>query len=748
MFASEFSNRGNQTVSVRIVPKNPIGGVPDKPLTLAGSDPLSIRYETENENDPFTPLLYGSATLKVLIDGSSNLSDFVTAMSSAADGAYNMIVKVGVETVFYGIITPDDYIRSIHTQMGAEMEVKAVCPITFTKGQKLTMTDGKQFRGKHTIKDYVTAILANAFNISPTPSVANFTTLFVHVLSIAKNTITDNSLPYPNDTYFPPFWEQVKLNAIVFNDSDGRPMNAHDVLVMILKALRMRMTFDNWTFRLLSLDGIHNHPTASGYTLIGNAELINRSRRFREVRVEYKYNMFSGTMLNGAFIDWEANDTPSDTKVLVQQITNNDYSPRRRGNGRTENPYGFMLRYGYRTDPINSGAYSPFYQIDKVNMLAFRTEEESLQKGQSIKVEVSAYTENYRGGGFRYDGDDSTYTRMICDAFIYNSADPTQSYRSKAGYGGNEWELIDLSGTAFSTTNYDFTVNTRNRDMFSNRHGIFGVDAYQPNYVSKFATMYAAEFGTPLTFRAMVDIKQTSSIDLPPAPVSGTLFIAVSPILNVNKVMYSFYREMEDYGDTVITGINVAIGSADKINKEKTSSVTYRTREITAAIDTRREEIAIDTSTDSALASSLWTDIVYKKSETYTLPGVGTITVTTVTQPGFIPSVVSPGGSFNGALSLSAFNAHVLQQYNENRFEFKFKAVMSTVRSFNGYKFPILSGIGLPAGIDEWYFMPTRIEWSVRSGIADITAISMRKNYKDYSRTTLSNTLDLLEEYR
>lgn len=740
-WGAQFKDFNGADVTVSIEYKSILGEpVINYTFLPATASPVTITYYTKDENDVFSPILYSECALNIMLNDDDSSKQLLNTLNTALDGDY--VLKVNIingasEDTWYGSITTDQITKSV--SYTGPISIKAICPLTYAKNQRLSRTDGTKFIGKHTLQEYIEAIITNALADYGTVPNIDFSISLVHDLILCNHTLYTPSLPYPDHTYFPDLFHQLSVEAYLFNDKDGRPMTAHDVLETICAALAIRLQFKNGVFDFRELlqipfSGHYNVAPHGGLDteevndiMLGNSERISKIRMFREAYVDCDYGFAYGLVRNGQLNDWTGGLPDS---VDLKIMNTGAISSRKKGNGRSENPYGYLLKSFYNLDAgveeFNNAGY---------DMMAFRTDDRDITPGKRIEIEVKAYIEDevtyVQVPTEPKSNDIAALTYMICDTFIYNIDDPVHSYRLMYANDAPVWELIDLSSnTVFATGHYDFTINDR---------GAASAPVSPTPGTNENWNAFYFKFGYPIQFKAQGFTKQTGTITLPVAPCTGTLYIALSSIINPIKFSLS-PPPPPDYMATVITSCTVNTGSDRKLNQEITGESVYLSRNLQSVKIKSERTIDMNTTADGTVSGSLYTDIAYRDSETWRYEEAGLVRRLNHLLYDYIL----------GDTSLLKYNAFAMQSQNSGQqiVYCRTKAKKPTFRYY-GVRFPSLVD---PTHEDATslfgsYHLTQRMVYDVKNCESEITAISMKANFREISTTTLDDNTDLLEEY-
>lgn len=756
-WGAQFKDFNGADVTISIEYKTILGEpVTNYIFTPASDSPLEITYFTKDENDIFAPILYSKCELKVLLRDDEASKQLLNTMNTVLDGDYVLMVQIanGAEvTKWYGMITIDQIDKGLSYQNDS-ISITAICPLTFSKNQRLAKISGEKFLGRSTIYDYVEAIITNSLADYGTVPTIDFSINLKHDLILCNHTLYSPGLPYPDHTYFPDFFHQIKLNASLFYEQDGRSMVAHDVLERICSTFGIRLQFKNGVFDFQEILQVHETGyyeigTKEHYSeidvndiLIQNAEKISKIRQFKEAYIDHQYAYAYGLLKNSFLTDWTTVIAPDD---ITFSFYLPDYSVRKRGNGREENPYGVMLR-SYGKEIIIGGTPTGDDQMDYMELAAFKTEDNGVVAGQKISVTVKASIEGPIGylytndGTGDWDNDITRYTYMICDVVIYNVNNPEYSYKLTRDFGSKPnhpdwnsdpyWEQVDLSSNPeFAGDGFDFSLFPREGGWLTNESMILN-----PDLVMR----YQFKHGQPIAFKSLRYNIQQGTVTLPVAPASGRICISLSQIMNPGRIIYS--KGVVDCFDTVLHSVVLNVGSEKAINAELTGESVYLSRNVKTAKIKKEKEIYANTASDGSIVGSLYTDIAYRDSVTWTLTEAGLVK--------FLNHDLF--GAYLGDTSLLKYNAFAMQSFNAAQ-QLVYCRTKAANPTFKYY------GVRFSSLVDDthedatnlygYYHIIQRLVYDVKNCESEITAISMKANFREISTTTLDDNTDLLEEY-
>lgn len=731
-----YDDAVGRTVTIKIGRIDNIYSNDSEEGTLVLSEkPLVITKAAIEEDDIFSPLVVQDAILEVVSDGSGASNALLGIVPHINDGQYAMYVTIrnAANAIIYqwqGYLTPDDISRGIAPN-AQKISIKAVCVLTALKSKRLVDADGAALKGYRTVKEYLDIIFDSPLITA---------TLYTMKLRLTNYNITNTSLTPSSPSLFPPFFETVQINGALFLDDNSRPITCYEALEAIARAFKCRVTVSGTTVRvreIFSFDtsgfglSISTADTAN-LRLLGNTEMIRRVRSFREAVVRYRYQGQSGGVENGTLREWSG-DTPVnvDLNLETNTVPYYAYSPRKRGNGRPENPFGISLRWGVTT--ATSGGDM---MVGKVDMIAFKVDD--VQRGQNMTISVQAMVEGadtnpdpYR---IRYGGDAFEHTRMICDAIIYNNDNPQQSRR----YKDDKWEQVDLLPytSTFGSGHYDFSVNLRDPLLMRSGGGSN----------NEKSTRYQSQYGKAIQFGLISGRRQTSSVDLKPCDVSGTMYIAVSPIMNLGKVSNSTtsYHVAANWGDTVVSNVDISLNDAEANNRGTSGEVAYITRNLNPAVVSRESEIRINTGSTYKVGG-LHTQYEYALPitvfDTVLVMGKGAVkdlgheTITNIEQ-----------------FSLLKYNAYVMQSFNTPRQVGEIDVLISGATiPMHMHSFVWFSGLGTIAGgtlfDSSIKYAMQRMVYDVKKSQAKLVIMGLNKEERAVSSSLLNNTTDMVEEY-
>lgn len=744
VYVATYTNNLGQKVDLRI---EDIDDVNEDTIQLA-DNPITVTYSVKDEDDIFSPIMTGRAEVRVMLLDDSVSTEFFEAMSNAGEGEYKLRVHThnGAGTtygLYNGVVVPDGMQRGI-SYFNDIIVIKAVDAIERAKSFTLKKIDGTQFVGRFKLKEYIDAILL---------PIGAFTGEIYTDMTLTNTPAS----PLPSTSLL----EQLWLDASVFNDSNGRPINAYDALEMIVFALGCRATLDHLSgiatlvmYEIISypvqrpaaLDiGIKGYLDREDNFLIGNQEVVTRIKTFKEVKGEFSYEGADGIVENGAMQFYDVDGKPQNVDVNAPLLALPDMNVRKRGNGRTENPYGFMLRSSYTEDTPGNIATR---HISTVDMLAFKTPADlHLPRYSEIEISVTARLEDVGYVAEQTDsvGTNLQYTAMIVDAIVYNEADPANSVRSMLNPEGvPTWETVDLSGNAsFASGSYDFSVNGRTNGLFA----IFPSGSLYALGPIVGASAFISQYGTPLEFSATYNVSQTQQIELAPLPVSGRLHIAISQILDAGPMISHGTLAELNASTEMNTRIEGVLVSAKGLSEGKTESV-YITRYGDHTTDKKEFEIKLNTTATPTAKGSLWTDVTYEDSNSK----VGRF----YRGPGWLRGVqgayFTPSERIRRYITLVQYGALVRMAFNgvQNKLDFSVKA--SSLPPDQLIKFVDLVNISRESTLLYGYHHIQQMQkWNVTTGEREITAISMQLYNRDVEdgteQDTPTPTTDVMEKY-
>lgn len=746
VYVATYTNNLGHTVDLRI---EDIDDVNEDTIHLA-DNPITVTYTVKDEDDIFSPIMTGRAEVRVMLLDDTVSTAFFEAMSNAVEGEFSLRVHThnGAGTtygLYTGFVVPDGMQRGI-SYINDVITIRAVDSIERAKSYTIKKGDGTQFVGRYTLKDYLDAILSPLGVISIGD--------IIHTDMLLSGTSTP---PTDGD----PIIEQLWVDASVFNDSNGRAINAYDALEMIVFSLGCRGLLDHSSgvpsFKMYEVCTYPLHfiltPTIeiglkeNGNTdnfLIGNREVITRIKTFKEIKGSFSHEGADGIVENGAMQFYDVDGKPQNVDVNAPLLALPDMNVRKRGNGRAENPYGFMLRSSYtETTPGNAATR----QIDTVDMLAFKTPDDLyLTRYAEVEISVTARLEDV---GYIADqtGANSTrlqYTAMIVDAIIYNEVDPANSVRSAlTPEGVPTWETVDLTGNAaFAAGDYDFNVNARNNAWFA----IFP-QSFEPFGPIFGASKFISQYGTPLEFSATYNVSQTQKIELAPLPVSGRLHIAISQILDAGPMISNGTLAELNASTEMNTRIEGVLVSAKGLSEGKEETV-YINRYGEHTTDKKEFEIKLNTTATPTAKGSLWTDVTYQDNDSK----VGRF----YRGPGWVRGVqgayFNPPDHFRSYVTLVQYGALARMAFNGVQNKMDLSVVASSMPPEVPIKFTELVDFDRPStGLYSYFHIQQMQKWNVTTGERDVTCISMKLYNRDVEdgteQDTPTPTVDVMEKY-
>lgn len=743
VYVAKYTNNLGQKVDLIIADVI----TPDQETIQLADNPITIDYSVKDEDDIFSPIMAGRAEVRVILGEDVVSTNFFEDMSNAQEGEYELLVRVhdgGGTTygAFQGYIVPDGLQRGI-SYFNDIITVRAVDAVERLKSYTLRKIDGTQFVGRFKLSEYLEALLepAGAF-------IGDIET---------DISLSDTPLnPLPSTSLL----EQLWVDASVFNDNQGRPINAYEALELIAYSLGCRAILDHTTgFPTLNMREVATYPLqfidpldigikSNGNTdnfLLGNSEVLTRVKTFKEVKGSFSYEGADGIVENGAMQFYDVDGKPQNVDVNAPLLALPDMNVRKRGNGRTENPYGFMLRSSYTEDTPGNIATR---HINTVDMLAFKTPADlHLPRYSEVEISVTARLEDVGYVAEQTDsvGTNLQYTAMIVDAIVYNEADPANSVRSMLNPEGvPTWETVDLSGNAtFASGSYDFGVNARTNGLFA----IFPSGSLYALGPIVGASAFISQYGTPLEFSATYNVSQTQNIELAPLPVSGRLHVAISQILDAGPmVSHGTLTELNDSTE-MNTRIEGVLVSAKGLSEGKEETV-YITRYGDHTTDKKEFEIKLNTTATPTAKGSLWTDVTYEDSDSK----VGRF----YRGPGWVRGIncsyFSPSERIRGYVSLVQYGALMRMAFNGVQNKIDFSARCSALHPEMPVRFIELLDLSRPSTfLFDAFHIQQKHKWNVTTGERDITAISMQLYNRDVEdgteQDTPTPTVDVMEKY-
>lgn len=656
-----------------------------EPIVLtAASNPVTITM-VGGDDDVYQPVITSQAVIRIILpEDSVQLFEDLTNMTEDTFGVTITVFNPGDDYVWHGWLIPDEQIRNF-SYTGQEISIRAIDPLSRSKGVKLLNSDNKYLYGKFKLKDIISTVMDRCFN--PDNTVGTFSYFVASTLKLSYDT-----------TYvFPDILEQLTVNTEVFNDDMGRPITGFEVIKMIANSLCMRCWYEN---RTLYFQDIHTFtsnwmlgaiglgimlPGDDNNFLIKNTENITTLRTFKESRARFEYKGAVGILIDGYLQNWEVAGAGF-------RLTDWDYNPilggqpdvflRREGTGREGTPYGIRIQ-----------AYSSG-NIERIGSRSVTT----FTGGDSARISIKMQLLNpndippYQ---------DEYVIDISAIPVIYNPDDPTLSYITQINPTTNEtyWQRVDLTGTLFASGVTDWAAIT----------------ALTPRAIFLRADRAAT--------------RQTLEKDTPPLPVeaNGILFVNVSPAINPS------YTLIPDSTKTIIH--NVLVSKIPK-NTERVPSkgeIVYITRQINTSQLDKTKDIELNTTVNNSVTGALETEITYVRTSDGVTVLAGLVTYLS-------------NGSFLIDKSLLQYNAMVQMRYNYAQYKIDLEARSRLLQFYNFISLADLSDPLRPStAIYDEPFLQTKHEYDIKTGLRKLSVVSMKQNARLLSETTLDDTHDLLE---
>ena len=246
-----------------------------------------------------------------------------------------------------------------------------------------------------------------------------------------------------------------KLYSETFQDSEGRMGNYWDAFERIFSGFNLRAFYDNGKLHLVDLLAMplistilpekkityKAHASTDELTdivLLGNSELVNKTKIVNETKCVFKYDNIIGMLPNGLFRYWTpvtGGYVPRDWQ-LNSTIMASDYYNRRVGTGRAEAPYAFRMESDDRIASRMDALYGNKYKVDIETR--FQGIEYYISGVKQRVLEVVLYTE----------------------IIAFNKQNPAKSFALRPIYNAFDvpprWYPTNLSGTSFESGDYDF----------------------------------------------------------------------------------------------------------------------------------------------------------------------------------------------------------------------------------------------------------------------------------------------------
>lgn len=663
----------------------------------AAADPLDIIYTPENSDDVFSAMVTSKAKIRVAIDGENQA--FLERMAILQEGEYQIDIRWGIFGIWTGALVPDEQTRSF-SLIGGEIEITAVDRLTQMKGKKLIDSDGAFITGEHTLNYYVDRAF---LQVQPVGAPGVDTKIVYSSLVLSNNT----------STVFPDILDQLSVYAEAFNDDMGRPINCYDAIKMIAESLCMRcMYIGNFLFFIDILDYLEPlifgaDPVKIGFKgtadldaiFMNNSENITTEKTFVESICKFEYKNIVGLLVDGYLQNWQVSGTGlilSDWDYSPNLLAAPDYEDRRVGNGRVENPFGILLK-----------EYTDSTHIDEIGGHCIY----EMYNGDHITVDISTHfpditqIEPTAPGGVNY--------ALFCNlrAVIYNESNPADSnYLSVEGGNTNSeyaWWNIDLSGSSFASGEFDFDA------LFAGE---------SPGITSM------------VIITASVLEDQTNTVDFPGILMpgqTGKLFISVGAFSNMTG-LFTFKGI-----DTVVTSVIASKTIPKTNNRIAKGDIVYVSRDNASSTTKMEKEISLNTTGVVSIGGSIMTPLSYTRtSDSVVVPA------------GPVPYISRKGSATFNNVQLHNYNAMVRMVFNYNQYRIDFEAKGNYINFSSPIDFSSLYDPTRPS-TDIYNALALMIQYSnnVKSCTYKITSASMKLNQRAFSKDTLNDTHDLVENY-
>lgn len=703
-YIMNFKDRFDRNVRVAIMTRDLV--LTPTELTAA-ENPVTIVTNCDDD-DVFSSMVTSKATLRfTLPEDDIELFEDIANMTEDTFGVVVSITNgATIEYFWAGFMIPDEQHRtfSYHNQV---VELTAICPLSKLKGVKFILSNGSFIHGEHTLAEILDWCFFQVFDGSPLGGV-DYVFFVRSKLVLSRDT----------STVFPEVFDMLSTYTEAFNDDMGRPVSGYNVVKAIVDALFMKCYAEGYqiTFtdiddfvRSNSLPQIHisykEHGSFNPSTmlmLLGNSENITTTRVYRESRARFEYRGVIGLLQDGFMLNW----IPAGTGF---KLANWDYSPdfvaqpdvysRRIGSGRQEDPYGIELRYRYdNTIPVT--APIPI----SADLIGGRMDSKVASK-DVLKLSLKYKILNKDKIGL-VNGE-TPYFFQQNYVYVYNESNPASSYRLNSVSGNQEWNVVDLTGSAFSSGHVDWAYITSSIDASA---GIIP---------------------------QLTDDKQTVDMDLPELPESvyGSVFIICGPIVSIKQVIPLYYLSPQEASHIVIYEVLLS-KAPKKVEKETTKGeITYVTRNLKSSQENVERTMLLNTTANDSVSGAIYSPIGY----TRTSDGV-------VVPPGPVPYISKTGNVWITDSKLTTYCALARMWYNYAQYKIECEAIGRSLPLYSQIKYDAFVDMSRPSTlIYNAVCMPNRIEYEIKASKFKLVTTTMKLNARNVSYNVLDDDNDLVE---
>lgn len=541
--------------------------VPFDPIDItAGQNPCVVTMDGDgDENNIYDPIRQSTAKINLKLEpGTMSILD---DLKNIVDNSLCVNIESTAGFAWFGWIIPDQVTRTF-SKVNQLLTLTAKDHFSYIKGKRLTHEDGTVVYGKTALMD----IMGDAFR--------QWDTTFTNSPVVVNKATLDNTA---SELIGKNIFEQVEVEAEMFNDQNAIAGNGYDVMKAILASFACFAYFYNYRLHVINPVDLDTtifktlkimDDTSLQDFIIGNDEQMTFFRGMKEVSVETDYQNNTGFLKNPNFILWDEPPT-----LPQEWAIDNGGTVIRVGNGRPENPVSVGL--------LVSGDETRA----RLRQTSFKTD---YKKGDVVKLDVG-----YKYFDWILSTGDSEYLYIVPVCLILTGKDGNTYFSRSLAYSdqykgfkpqGEEspvWVLQEPGETALDI----------NPHINEGAGRVINALAVNPN---------------------SVDAEQTSTIRMPPLPSGGTIEVTVQAV-----------RVYEYFSDTTTTPVISEFVDVTDLHKNKSyvnfikailgfentdqsvGDKTYLTQveEFTGRADTI--EMAIDTNIPETLAGATFAAIPF-----------------------------------------------------------------------------------------------------------------------------------------
>lgn len=499
-----FKDVLGESFEVRMYFNDWVGSVTD----IIGTDnPVTISY-SGSDSDVYDPVRDLKGTINVLIP--KDAPNFYAEMTNLSDKeCWVEIIKLSNNFKYSGWLISDEYAKSFDT-FNDSLSLKMVSPLSLMKGVEILDDDGKMLFGNVSIS----SIIYQCLRLT-TPQYTSYE---------INSDLKESTYTGVADLFF-----QLSINIEGFNDDNGRPPKAYDLIEKICKSFGFYCIWEN---DILKFYDIYNDnrtpkeikiktPLINTNFLIGNTEHITKQRASKEISTKYEYGRQVGLIPNGRFLEldpaspgyfskWQYNNLVRSDGYVYKYIDNTNVF--RVGNGRKVSPFRARMTGELTTEMLNVNhiTQTPFEGLtnffpvnykDIINIkVKYRYYDWKAAKGISETVKNKQVPYLY------------IMIYLIDPKFVYN---PTGNntlansvfYTDYKDIQGTDWQ--EDTGIQLSAPYFDFMSVTTPRNIRIAVESTTETQTYEANFRNNYGDGYKCyvvikgfmwEHGKPATF--------------------------------------------------------------------------------------------------------------------------------------------------------------------------------------------------------------------------------------------------------